>query len=43
MKGMFDAQRQVLCLDIPDEWLGGVEHKDQGLLVVQHGLDGFQM
>lgn len=40
---MLDAQSQVLCFDIPDQWLGGAEHEDQGLLVVQHRLDGLQM
>lgn len=33
MKGAFDARGQVLCLDLPDQWLWGVEHEDQGLLV----------
>lgn len=40
---MFDAQGQVLCLDLPDQWLGGVKHEDQGLLVAQQRLDGLQM
>lgn len=43
MKGTFDAQGQVLCLDLPDQWLGGVKHEDQGLLVAQQRLDGLQM
>lgn len=43
MKGAFDARGQVLCLDLPDQWLGGVEHEDQGLLVAQQRLDGLQM
>lgn len=43
MKGTSDAQGQVLCLDLPDQWLGRVEHKDQGLLVVHQRLDGLQM
>lgn len=43
IKGMLDAQSQVLCFDIPDQWLEGAEHEDQGLLVVQHRLDGLQM
>ena len=43
MKGTFDAQGQVLCPDLPDQWLGGAEHEDQGLLVAQQRLDGLQM
>lgn len=43
MKGMLNAQGQVLGLDLPDHWLGGVEHKDQWLLVAQQRLDGLQM
>lgn len=43
MKDMFDVQSQVLCLDIPGQSLEGVEHKDQGLLVVLHGVDGLQI
>ena len=43
MKGMPDAQGKVLCLDLPDQWLGGVEHEGQWLLVAQQRLDGFQM
>lgn len=43
MKGTFNAPGQVLCLDLPDQWLGGVEHEDQWLLVVQQRLDGLQM
>lgn len=43
MKGAFDARSQVLCLDLPDQRLGGVEHEDQGLLVAQQRLDGLQM
>lgn len=40
---MFNARGQVLCLDLPDQWLGGVEHEDQWLLVALQRLDGFQM
>lgn len=40
---MLNAQGQVLCLDLPDQWLGGVEHEDQWLLVAQQRLDGLQM
>lgn len=40
---MLDARGKVLCLDLPDQWLGGVEHEDQWLLVAQQRLDGFQM
>ena len=43
MKGTLNAQGQVLCLDLPHQWLGGVEHEDQWLLVVQQRLDGLQM
>lgn len=43
MKGAFDARGQVLCLDLPDQRLGGAEHEDQGLLVAQQRLDGLQM
>lgn len=43
MKGMLDARGKVLCLDLPHQWLGGVEHEDQWLLVAQQRLDGFQM
>lgn len=43
MKGMPNAQGQVLCLDLPDQWLWGVKHKDQWLLVAQQRLDGLQM
>lgn len=43
MKGMLNAWGEVLRLDLPDEWLGGVEHEDQGLLVAQQRLDGLQM
>lgn len=43
MKGTFNAQGQVLCLDLPDQWFGGVEHKDQWLLVAEQRLDGLQM
>lgn len=43
MKGMLNAWGEVLRLDLPDEWLGGVEHEDQRLLVAQQRLDGLQM
>lgn len=43
MKGMFDALGQLLCLDLPDHWLRGVENEDQGLLVEKQRLDGLQM
>lgn len=43
MKGMLNARGQVLCLDLPHQWLRGVEHKDKWLLVVQEGLDGLQV
>lgn len=43
MKGMLNARGQVLRLDLPDQWLGGVEHENQWLLVAQHRLDGLEM
>lgn len=43
MKGMLNARGQVLRLDLPHQWLRGVEHKDKRLLVVQQRLDGLQM
>lgn len=43
MKGMLNARGQVLRLDLPDQWLGGVEHENQRLLVAQHRLDGLEM
>lgn len=43
MKGTLNARGQVLCLELPDQWLRGVEHEDQWLLVAQQRLDGLQM
>ena len=43
MKGTFNAQGQVLCLDLPYQRLGGIEHEDQWLLVALQRLDGLQM
>lgn len=43
MKGTFNAQGQVLCLDLPYQRLWGIEHEDQWLLVAQQRLDGLQM
>lgn len=43
MKGMFNAQGQVLRLDLPDQRLGGVEHEGQWLVVAQQRLNGLQM
>lgn len=40
---MLNARGQVLRLDLPDQWLGGVEHEHQWLLVAQQRLDGLQM
>lgn len=40
---MAHAWGQVLCLDPPQQRLGGVEHKHQRLVVAQHRLDGLQM
>lgn len=40
---MLNARGQVLCLDLPHQWLRGVEHKDKWLLVVQQHLDGLQV
>lgn len=43
MKGVLDALGKLLGLDLPYQWLRGVEHEGQGLLVEQKRLDGLQM